>query len=400
MIRAAGIAFITPDRRALFLKRGNGSTHPLEWCWPGGQLEDGETAEQAAVREVEEECGGCPEGARTLLMRVVAPADPQPPVNEVAVGPSATDPAPVRPSSGAGAGSPPAKGPGEGASVEAPASLPVEFTTFLQNVDAPWVPTLNYEHNGWAWAELANPPEPLHPGTRLACERLTADELGVARMMAAGRLPSPQAYANVMLWKIRITGTGVSYRQGRDEYVWREPSVYLNDEFLARCNGLPVIYEHPEKSLLNHDEFADRVVGTVLLPFIEGDEVWAIAKVYDQPTNVEMAKEQMSTSPAVDFRTPGSLTRLTLEDGSKLLVEGKPSLLDHIAICANGVWDKGGPPTGVDRSAVTAIADSALEELLEEGCELTADETVALQLALLTLDQKAALLVDKMRRAA
>src|SRR5581483_7828955 len=29
------------------------------------------------------------------------------------------------------------------------------------------------------------------------------------------------------------------------------------------------------------------------------------------------------------------------------LIEGKPSLLDHVCVCEQGVWDKGGPPTGV-----------------------------------------------------
>jgi hypothetical protein len=48
---------------------------------------------------------------------------------------------------------------------------------------------------------------------------------------------------------------------------------------------------------------------------------------------------------------------MTLEDGSVLLIEGKPSLLDHVAICELGVWDKGKDPEGI------IVADSSEEEL-------------------------------------
>ena len=41
--------------------------------------------------------------------------------------------------------------------------------------------------------------------------------------------------------------------------------------------------------------------------------------------------------------------RVELEDGSTLLIEGKPSLLDHLAICERGVWDKGEEPSGINR---------------------------------------------------
>ena len=174
----------------------------------------------------------------------------------------------------------------------------------------------------------------LHPGVVAALQRLGADELGIARMMAAGELASPQRYHNVVLYNMRVTGTGVSFRPQLNEYVYRKPENYLTQEFLDRCAGLPVIVKHPEKSLLDHDEFVDRVAGTVFVPYIKGDEVWAICKLYDKDAIAEMEDEQLSTSPAVLL---GKSDKLQLEDGSKLLVEGKPTLLDHLAIVAKGV---------------------------------------------------------------
>ena len=66
------------------------------------------------------------------------------------------------------------------------------------------------------------------------------DELGIAKAIRDGALTSPQEYANLLLVALRITGTGAAYRSGANEFVWRDPSIYLNAEFLQRCNGLPV----------------------------------------------------------------------------------------------------------------------------------------------------------------
>jgi NUDIX domain len=56
-LRAAGLALVTTAGEALFLKRSESSDHAGEWCFPGGEIESGETAEAAALREVLEEVG-------------------------------------------------------------------------------------------------------------------------------------------------------------------------------------------------------------------------------------------------------------------------------------------------------------------------------------------------------
>lgn len=54
----AGIIFRAASGRVLFLKRSQDSdVHPATWCWPGGTGEEGETPEQTARREAQEEIG-------------------------------------------------------------------------------------------------------------------------------------------------------------------------------------------------------------------------------------------------------------------------------------------------------------------------------------------------------
>lgn len=324
MIRAAGILFIC-DGKGLFVKRSNEGDAAGLWATPGGKIEEGETPEEAAERECKEELGFLPRGPKSFLMRRVSPNLDT------------------------------------GAAIEANVEGSVDFTTFLQRVNDRFDPILNEEHTGYCWASLNDPPYPLHPGVAVALRRLGADELQVAQMIANNEITSPQRYDNFWLFAIRVTGTGMAYRRGLDEHVWRDPSLYLNDSFLARCAGLPVIFEHPEKRTLDSKEFSKRTVGAIMFAYIRGQDVWCIARIYDDDTATLMENEQLSTSPAVVFRDPGSTSKIKFEDGSTLLVEGKPSLIDHLAICENGVWDKGGPPVGVQVDSLRADADVSVE---------------------------------------
>jgi hypothetical protein len=191
-------------------------------------------------------------------------------------------------------------------------------------------------------------------------------ELEIAEKIRDGVIGSPQKLGTMELWAIRITGTGAAYRAGLKEYVWRSPEDYLSETFLKRCNGLPVIWIHPEKvDKLNSEEFANRVIGACMLSYIKDDEVWAIARIYDAEAIYEMKGKQYSTSPGVVFTKSDGNETYDLPDGETLLIEGNPSLLDHIAVVTNGVWDRGGDPSGILTTALnkeTTMTDAEKAE--------------------------------------
>ena len=306
MLEASGIFFVTPESKVLLCKRAQGDFQGA-WALPGGKIEDGENPEEAARRECREELGFQYDGKLAFWTRRVRDD--------------------------------------------------VDYVTFIARIPKEFDVHLNEEHSDAAWMDidyaLHNDDVYLHPGVRIVLQRLTMDELEVATAIRDRELASPQFFENMWLFDIRITGTGASYRPKSEEFVYRDPQLYMNDHFIQRCNGLPVIFEHPDKKpALDTEEFRNRIIGTILLPYAreDKDEVWGIAKIYDLPAAEIMLEDDLSTSPGVVFRDPSVNEYETLTNGDKMLIEGKPGLLDHIAICASGVWDKGGKPAGVEIS--------------------------------------------------
>ncbi len=186
-------------------------------------------------------------------------------------------------------------------------------------------------------------------------------ELDTAKAIRDGKLESPQRLDHVWLFDMRVTGTGVAYRGSLDEWVFRPPEFYLNDEFLERCQGLPVLFDHPEKGMTDTEEWRQRAVGALVLPYIPAEddefhatnEVWAIARIYDDDAAELMLQTHISTSPAVEFGKNQPLNYVRTEDGGRMLIESKPEYLDHLAVvkgvdgAGGGVWDKLGAPRGV-----------------------------------------------------
>jgi hypothetical protein len=166
-------------------------------------------------------------------------------------------------------------------------------------------------------------------------------ELEVARAVAEGTLPSPSFHCGNAFFALRISGTGVSWRKSRDEFVYRPSDVWLSDTMQDRVRGLPVIVMHPDDGTLDGDELAQRIIGTVVHSYTKDDELWGIARVIDAGAAAAMQEHGADTSPSVVL-TPGSSIMLELGDDERLLIEDSPALVDHVAVVAQGVWSKGG----------------------------------------------------------
>lgn len=124
---AAGIVFSDPDGKVLLLKRspseGNFAGH---WSLPGGGVEPGETPEEGARREANEEIGDHPEGELSPIKQKTTPTG-------------------------------------------------MTFHTFRQPVDEQFEPTLNDEHTAHVWAHPSDLPEPMHPAVAELMAGLTGD---------------------------------------------------------------------------------------------------------------------------------------------------------------------------------------------------------------------------------
>jgi hypothetical protein len=295
MTVAAGILLRAPSGRILLCRRTDG----LGWAFPGGVQKDGEDIKACAIRETLEETGYRTGSVDKLLTRRLRDD--------------------------------------------------VDFTTFLFNCESEFAPKLNHEHDAFTWLDPAHATTlQLHPGCFIALRMLGGmNELEIAEAIRDQELTSPQYIEKVCLLDMRISGTGFSFRPKLNEWVYRRDTVYLTPEFLRRCSGLPIIWQHPGSQILNSNEFSKRVVGTMFLPYIKGEDVWGIAKIYDSAAVNAILSEDLSTSPSVVFRNPKVNYNIEMDDGSNLLVEGNPSFVDHLAICEKGVWDKGGDASGI-----------------------------------------------------
>jgi hypothetical protein len=169
-------------------------------------------------------------------------------------------------------------------------------------------------------------------------------ELDVAKAIASGALPSPTTFFNGAFFSVRISGTGTAWRPALNEFCWREPAIWLSAEMVERVRGLPIVWRHPIKGMLDTETFASTVVGTITYAWVQGTELWGVARILDADAAALIGSGDFDTSPSAIF-VPDANTTITLADGEKLVVEIEPALIDHLALIANadggGVWTKG-----------------------------------------------------------
>lgn len=112
---AAGTFVIAPDGAILLLRRSrNEENFPSHWALPGGNVDQGETPDAGAAREMKEEIGWDLQTPRKLIDQRRTPTGKI-------------------------------------------------FHTFMQPIAEKVAPMLNGEHSGFTWAHLDDLPTPLHP---------------------------------------------------------------------------------------------------------------------------------------------------------------------------------------------------------------------------------------------
>jgi Uncharacterized protein conserved in bacteria (DUF2213) len=178
-----------------------------------------------------------------------------------------------------------------------------------------------------------------------------ATELDVAEAVASGVLPSPTRLQNSDYVALRISGTGAAYRPSKQEYAYRDSEIWTSPEMQRRVLGLPVIIEHPADSVMDSKYFGDRAVGMIVHSYVKNDELWGVARIVDATASAMIQGEMFDTSPAVVF-TNGQGAFVDLDD-DKLLVEGNPDFIDHVALVYTGggnkgVWTRNGNGPGVE----------------------------------------------------
>jgi len=128
---AAGIICVAPSGKVLLLRRGDHEPNFAgHWALPGGGAETNETPARAARREAKEEMGYSVKGPLVLLDQKVTPTG-------------------------------------------------MVFHTFMHAAEDEFIPKLNQEHTGYAWAPLHALPRPMHP----AVEGVLHRNVGVASDM-------------------------------------------------------------------------------------------------------------------------------------------------------------------------------------------------------------------------
>jgi hypothetical protein len=168
-------------------------------------------------------------------------------------------------------------------------------------------------------------------------------ELDIVNALANG-LQSPQKFCGTTYFVLRISACGAAWRASKNEFVWRDESVWLTPTMCARWAGAPVVVQHPKEGVLDAESFVRTVIGSIVKAFPRDGELLGVARIVDSDAAAMLAAGEADTSPAVVL--PGDVTEpMILKNGQRWLVERPPVLCDHLAVVPRGVWSaKSGTP--------------------------------------------------------
>ncbi len=320
MVVAAGVRAQTPDGMVLFLKRSDHGDHKGKWCFPGGMVEADETPAIAAIREFREETGYVPEDG-------IGPDDLKE-LNET-------------------------KG-----------DNGIKFTTFMYAVGSPFIPTLNEEHDAWAWAPPSQPPQPLHPGVADFLNREMSMAADSALKLALDRasVRSTDKDGRLHVAETNICKACVSPYRGKEIPGYRElgldPDRMYNllrpPEELERAantsNGVQLLRKHTPVNADDHKPYdVVGALGTTARwehPFVKnGLTIWPAKDIEGVET-----KEKTELSPGYHYKPVMESGIYTDEDGKNHPYDGKmlDIVFNHVAIVEDG---RQGPEVIVGDSA-------------------------------------------------
>jgi hypothetical protein len=206
----------------------------------------------------------------------------------------------------------------------------------------------------------------------------TLSDLAISEKIANGEINTIIATDGHLLVPMRITGTGITKRNYVDKtgkqvefFIDRPKEDFLSDRFLQCCNGLPVCFFHATDGL-TYDNWKDYIVGDIFYPYIKGDQVWGVAKIWDISMLDAFKDGYDSTSPFVTSKNTlgeDNILRESFED------------IDHVAIVEAGHWDNGEP-------AITQDTILTKEDLMDETKKPEPKIDDASNIAQLNPDQK------------
>jgi 8-oxo-dGTP pyrophosphatase MutT (NUDIX family) len=216
---AAGTIYAAPDGDVLLLRRSSSeANYPGHWALPGGKGEEGETPEQTAQREAIEEMGIAPNGVRKLLDKKATPTG-------------------------------------------------MTFHTFVQPVDEKFVPALNDEHSGYAWAPIGQLPEPMHPAVKSVLSKMAMDGAVRSEGLALDRSPENRIKTedgHLHVKQNHLSKAAVNPYLGKEipgyQALGLDPDKVYNlfrhpDELkkaVSTANGLPLLLKHEPSSADDH----------------------------------------------------------------------------------------------------------------------------------------------------
>lgn len=175
---------------------------------------------------------------------------------------------------------------------------------------------------------------------------------------------------------VRVTGVGETIRidENGNPYVEeRLKAEYFTPEVLAACSRLPITLDHPEGQLLSPKTIDKaKIIGLTLHAYIKGEEIWAIAKVFDKSIIKLFGKEICSTSPGI------SCFYVIITDDGK--IKECPSEINHLAFVSRGHWDQKEGSVGFDNTPHERIDEMAEEIKLNDIVEPVTAQKVKVDL--------------------